>query len=31
VLAAGLALAAGRHPAPAFPARLDESVDAPGT
>jgi hypothetical protein len=31
LVAAGLALAAGRYPAPALPARLDERVDAPGT
>jgi MFS family permease len=31
LISAALALAAGRYPAPAFPARLDETVDAPGT
>ena len=31
LISAGLALAAGRHPAPALPTRLGEQVDAPGT
>ena len=31
LISGGLALAAGRYPAPAFPARLADTVDAPGT
>jgi len=31
LISGGLALAAGRHPAPALPARLGDRVDAPGT
>ena len=31
LISGGLALAAGRHPAPAFPATLGDRVDAPGT
>ena len=31
LISGGLALAAGRYPAPAFPATLGERVDAPGT
>jgi MFS family permease len=31
LISAGLALAAGRYPAPALPARLSDRVDAPGT
>ena len=31
VISAGLALAAGRYPTPALPARLSDRVDAPGT
>jgi MFS family permease len=31
LFSAGLALAAGKYPAPALPARLGDRVDAPGT